>query len=57
MASGGHNYSEVTATNFSGASSAANASVHGLLVSVSRVKRGCNSEYFNRYITDGGLKL
>ena len=47
----------LTLTDFSVVSSAAYASVHGLLVSVSRVKKGRNSDYFDGQITDGDSKL
>ena len=54
MASDGRSESEVT--TFDGMTPA-NASVHGLLVSVSRIKKGRNSEYFDGSITDGDCKL
>ena len=55
MASGRRSMPEVVA--FSKVNGVTSAIVHGLLASVSRVKKGRNSEYFEGILSDGECKL
>lgn len=53
----GRRHSIPEIVDFNGVNPTANVSVHGVLASVSRVKKGRNSEYFEGTTIDGECKI